>query len=377
MRREILATHAAFAAFGVFWGAWAAVLPAVKRDVGASKSELGLALLCVAVAALPSMLATGALVDRLGRGLVAPLLCLFAAAILAPGFATGVDTLALSLVGVGITTGALDVAVNTQASALEAASGRRLMPVAHALFSAGLVVASVSVGLARQAGAGRVGILLAVAAVLAATALLNARVAPVPKPETRPRRRLNLTRPLVALGLLCAAAFIVEGGTENWSALYLESRLGGDPAVGGLGPAAFAAAMVAGRLGGGAVERVLGERRILTIGSALAAVGLILAAAASSFALALVGFALTGIGISVAAPTLFGAAGRRAGGADRGTAVAAVTTVSYLGFLAGPPLIGAVAGGFGLRVAMAALAGVAVLYGLGTVSSSALDRRGS
>ncbi|HEX6701779.1 MAG TPA: MFS transporter, partial [Gaiellaceae bacterium] len=356
MRREILATHAAFAAFGAFWGAWAAVLPAVKRDVGASKSELGLALLCVAVAALPSMLATGALVDRLGRGLVAPLLCLFAAAILAPGFATGVGTLALSLVGVGVTTGALDVAVNTKASALEAGSGRRLMPVAHALFSAGLVVASVSVGLARQAGAGRVGILFAVAAVLAATALLNARAAPVPKPESRPQRRLNLTRPLVALGLLCAAAFVVEGGTENWSALYLESRLGGDPAVGGLGPAAFAAAMVAGRLGGGAVERLLGERRILTIGSVLAAAGLLLAAAASSFALALVGFALTGIGISVAAPTLFGAAGRRAGEADRGTAVAAVTTVSYLGFLAGPPLIGAVAGGFGLRVAMAALA---------------------
>ena len=368
MRREILATHAAFASFGAFWGAWAALLPAVQRHVGASKSQLGLALLFVAVGALPAMLATGAIVDRLGRNVVAPALLLFAAAVVAPGFAPSLGTLALSLVGVGVASGALDVAINAQASSLEEATGRRLMPVAHALFSAGLVVASVSAGLARQVGAKPGGVLLAVCALVAATGALNARAVRLPRVAPGPRRRLNLTRPLVALGLLCAVAFVVESGTENWSALYLESRLGGDPAVGGLGPAAFAAAMVAGRLGGGALERRLGERRLLVAGASVAASGLLVAAVAPSAGVALVGFALTGIGISVAAPTLFGAAGRRADADDRGTAVAAVTTVSYLGFLCGPPLIGAVAGAFGLRVAMIGLAGVAVLYGLGAAA---------
>ena len=368
MRREILSTHAAFASFGAFWGAWAALLPAVQRHVGASKSQLGLALLFVAVGALPAMLATGAIVDRLGRNVVAPALLLFAAAVVGPGFAPSLVVLGLSLVGVGVASGALDVAINAQASSLEEATGRRIMPVAHALFSAGLVVASVSVGLARQAGAKPGGVLLAVCAVVAATGALNARAVRLPRVTPGPRRRLNLTRPLVALGLLCAVAFVVESGTENWSALYLESRLGGDPAVGGLGPAAFAAAMVAGRLGGGALERHLGERRLLVAGASVAASGLLVAAAAPSAGLALVGFAVTGIGISVAAPTLFGAAGRRADADDRGTAVAAVTTVSYLGFLCGPPLIGAVAGVWGLRVAMIALAGVAVVYGLGAAA---------
>jgi MFS family permease len=375
--RSILATNAAFAAFGAFWGAWAAVLPAVQRHVGASKGELGLALLFVAVGALPAMLATGALVDRLGRSLVGPSLLLFAAAIVAPGFADSVRGLALALLGVGIGSGALDVAVNAQASSLEAASGRRLMPVAHALFSAGLVVASVSVGLARQAGAGPHGVLLAVAAVLAATALANARAPRLPRNRLRSARRLQLTRTLAALGLLCAIAFVVESGAENWSALYLESRLGSDPAVGGLGPAAFAAAMVAGRLGGGALERRLGERRLLAAGALVAATGLLVVAAAPSFGFALGGFALTGLGISVAAPTLFGVAGRSAGEDERGTAVAAVTAISYLGFLAGPPFIGAVAGALGLRAAMVAIAAVALVYGLGAASSSALGRRGS
>ena len=377
MRREIRSTHAAFAAFGVFWGAWAALLPAVQRQTGASKGQLGLALLCVALGALPAMLATGALLDRARRGLVAPGLVVFGAAIVAPGFATSVGALAAALLAVGATSGALDVVVNAQASALERATGRRLMAVAHALYSAGVVVGSVSVGLARQAGAGPRGVVLAVALVLAATAVPNLRAPSLPAAEPRKRRRLNLARPFVALGLLCAIAFVVENGGEQWSALFLETRLHGDPSVGGLGPAAFAASMVVGRLAGGEVERRLGERVVLVSGAGLAVLGLLTAAAASSFGVALTGFALTGIGISVAAPTLFGAAGRRAADDDRGSAMAAVTTVSYLGFVAGPPLVGGVSGAFGLRTGMLVLAGVAVVYGVGAASSSALDRRGS
>jgi len=377
VRREILSTHAAFAAFGVFWGAWAALLPAVQRQTGASKGQLGLALLCVALGALPAMLATGAVLDRVGRGLVAPGLVLFGAAIVAPGFATSVGVLAAALLAVGATSGALDVVVNAQVSALESATRRRLMAVAHALFSAGVVVGSVSVGLARQAGAGPRGVVLGVVVVLVATAALNLRAPRLLTAEPRRTRRLNLARPYVALGLLCAIAFVVENGGEQWSALFVETRLHGGPAVAGLGPGAFASSMVVGRLAGGEIERHLGERIVLVSGACVATVGLVTAAAAPSFAVAIVGFALTGIGISVAAPTLFGAVGRRAGDVDRGSAMAAVTTVSYLGFFAGPPLVGGVSGAFGLRVGMLVLAGVAALYGLGVASSSALDRRGS
>jgi predicted MFS family arabinose efflux permease len=218
---------------------------------------------------------------------------------------------------------------------------------------------------------------VAVAVVLVAAAALNLPALRLPVSTAPRRRRLNLARPFVALGLLCAIAFVVENGGEQWSALFLETRLHGDPSVGGLGPAAFAASMVVGRLTGGEVERRLGERVVLVSGAGLATLGLLTAATAPSFGVALVGFALTGIGISVAAPTLFGAAGRRADDDDRGSAMAAVTTVSYLGFVAGPPLVGGVSGAFGLRAGMLLLAGVAVLYGIGAASSSALGRRGS
>jgi MFS family permease len=153
---------------------------------------------------------------------------------------------------------------------------------------------------------------------------------------------------------------MIEGGIENWSALFLETDLDASPAVSGLGPGSFAAAMVGGRLLGQWLELRVGDRRLLAVGAVTASGGLLLAAVAPSIPLALLGFAVGGAGVSVAAPTLFGAAGRGASEAERGTAVASVTTISYLGFLVGPPLIGAVSGASDLRVGIGLLAGIAL-----------------
>ena len=51
----------------------------------------------------------------------------------------------------------------------------------------------------------------------------------------------------------------------------------------------------------------------------------------------------------------------RASAEERGTSVATVTTISYLGFLCGPPLVGLVSGALDLRAGIALLAGIAVV----------------
>src|SRR5688500_15314482 len=77
---------AAFFAFGLFWGGWAALVPAVQAAVGASKGELGLALLFVAVGSVPAMLLTGRELDRRGTRILPLLLAAFAAATVLPAF---------------------------------------------------------------------------------------------------------------------------------------------------------------------------------------------------------------------------------------------------------------------------------------------------
>jgi MFS family permease len=353
---------AAFAAFGVFWGAWGVVLPDVKEQTGASVAGLGGALAVISVAALPAMLLAGLVADRIGGRLVAPTLLAFAAAVVLPGLADSVWQLTLALAFVGAASGALDVAINVAATAIEASGGGRLIQVAHALFSAGFLVAAVLVGLARSFGADPFPILGGCATLLVLVALLNRGA--LQAAGARPRRRLRVSGRLLLLGALCAVAFVVEGGIENWSALFLERELDASPAVGGLGPGLFAAAMVTGRLLGQRLEARVGDRHLLVAGGTTAAAGLGLAAAGPAVAVALAGFVLAGAGISVAAPTLFGAAGRSASDTDRGSAVASVTTVAYLGFLAGPPLIGVVSGAAGLRIGLLALAAVAALLAL-------------
>ena len=108
--------------------------------------------------------------------------------------------------------------------AIEAESGKRIMPLAHGLYSVGILVGAVGAGLARGAGAHREPILLGVAVLIAITALLlgTERIEPAP---SEGRHTIRIERALLGLGILCAAAFVVEGGIESWSALYLEREL--------------------------------------------------------------------------------------------------------------------------------------------------------
>ncbi len=347
-------TLAGFFSLGLFWGAWAAVLPSVQHATGLSKGALGVAMLFVSVGSIPVMfLLAPRAIDRFGARSVAVGCACFAVATLLPGLATSLPALVLSLAACGMATGLVDVSINANAGRIENATGRRLQPFAHGTYSVGVLVGAVGAGLSRSAGANREQILIVVSACIALTALLvstdRARV-PVERPGG-----LRFAPGLVLIGVVGAVAFVVEGGTESWSALFLERQLHARPAVSGLGPGVFAASMAFGRFFGQAAGR-LSDRALLGGGAALAAVGCVIAALAPSAPVCLIGFALAGGGISLNAPIIFGFAGRRS---DAAKAVATVTTLGYVGLLVGPPLVGGVAQATSLRVSFIVLAVVA------------------
>lgn len=349
---------AAFVAFGALWGGWAALVPAVQDAVGASKGELGFALLSVAVGSVPAMLLTGRELDRRGTRILPWLLLALAGAALLPAFAGSVLALGAALLAIGIAAGSTDVAMNAAVSELEAHRDTRLMQLAHALYSGGVLAGALAVGLARELGASRLGILAGISLALLAAATLNLRRAPPPR-HAGLRPGLGLHRAAVPLGILCGLAFVIEGGMENWGAIFLERDLGASPGVAALAPAAYGGAMMLGRLSGHRLEQHVGDAALLAGAMAVALLGLVGAAAAPNVPVAVAAFFVGGAGISIAAPALFGAGGRLASPEERGSAVATVTTIGYLGFLVGPPAVGAIAEAAGLRAAFAALALVA------------------
>lgn len=348
----------AFFALGLMWGSWAALAPAVQVAVGASKGEFGLALLFVAAGSVPAMLLTGRELDRRGTRILPWLLVAFAGATVLPAFAGSVPALAAALLAVGVFTGATDVAMNAAVSELEVRREMRLMQLAHALYSAGVLCGAVATGIAREAGAGRLEVLGGVAVALVLAAGMNLRHEPFVRAAAAAARP-GLSRAAIPLGIACGAAFLIEGSMENWGAIFLERDLAAGPGVSALAPAAYGGAMMLGRLSGQWLERRLRDEVLLGGAIAVALVGLLGAAAAPNVPVAVAAFFVGGAGISIAAPALFGAGGRLTSPEERGRTLATVTTLGYLGFLVGPPMVGGLAELFGLRAAFVALAVIA------------------
>jgi predicted MFS family arabinose efflux permease len=350
-----------FAAFGAFWGAWGATLPAVQSHARVDDGQLGIALLCIGAGALVSMRAAGTLVDHWGAPALPGTLAAFAGAAALPGLATSTAGLCAALLALGATSGAVDVAINAEGVRTEAATSRPVLSLAHGTFSASVVLGSLAAGGLRAAGAGPETVLLLVGLVVAATAafLVTVPAAGGARPPKRPSLR-PVPRPLLVLGGLCALAFFVENAWQSWGAVHLESDLDASPALGALAPALFASAAALSRLGGHALAGRVSELTLMRGGAVLGAAGTLLGALAPVAGLALVGIVAAGAGISICAPVLFSIAGRGSDEAVRGAAVSIVTTIAYLGFLVGPAAVGLLANATALETSLAAVAGVAV-----------------
>jgi MFS family permease len=380
---------ASFAVFGAFWGAWGASIPAIRDQAGVTDGQLGAALLFVGAGALLTMPLSGRVVDRWGLRATAALLALLGGAgLLVAATARDLATLALALALLGASSGAADVAINTAAGSAQRASDRPVVTRAHATFSAAVVGASLLAGALHGLDAPVVTpfVVVAGAAAAVATALARAGLDPerrvgaatpgVTRAGSAPPRRVRpamALAPLLVLGGLGALAFAVENAHQSWSALYLADELGAGPAVAAAGPAVFAAVVAVTRFATASLA-ARHPTAVVVAGSALAAAGTAIVAGAGGVSAGLAGLALAAVGIAALFPTLMSVLTATVPDERRGTATSVVTTVAYLGFLAGPVYVGTWAGAVGLPGAMLAVAGLAA--GLALLAGAALRRIG-
>ena len=269
-----------------------------------------------------------------------------------PGLAHSLAALVPALVLLGLATGALDVVANTAAAAWERVERDRLMSLVHGAFSVGVLVGSASAGLARQVGAGPLPILTTVSVLVLVVGVNQPAYRQADQHEEQ-GNRAGMSLVLLGIGLLTAGAFLCEDAIQSWSALHLERGLGASPAVSGLGPGLFAGAMAVGRLTGGVAR----AREHLLFGGAavLLTAGALTVSLAPSPAVALAGLVVAGAGTSVLAPVLYSAVGARAAPGRQGADLARVNALGYVGFVAGPPLVGIVSAATSLPVALGGL----------------------
>ncbi|MCX7287377.1 MAG: MFS transporter [Rhodobacterales bacterium] len=344
---------AAFAAMGVLWGTFAAVLPDLKAMLGVDEAQLGLLIFFTPIAAISAMLVAPAFGAALGRAALPLAVFLMAVAFALPGQASALWVFPLAMACAGAATGLTDVLMNARVAAMETTRGIHLMNLAHAVYSFGYAGAAILTGVMRGAGWGP-GTVMAVMAGLgllcAAMAIeADGRIEGLRKPTDGTAVSLGLV-PVIGGGIVLIA-FMTENAAENWSALHIEKSLGGSPEQGALGPAALALTMGFARLGGQWLSGRVNPFTLLRVGAVVAAIGALIASQATALGGAYLGFIVMGIGASVLAPTAFSLVGQMSASQARARAVARATLLGYFGYFFGPPLLGVIAGSFGLRSA--------------------------
>lgn len=348
---------AAFALVGIYWGAFAALAPALKAQTGLSDGGFGAALLVAAVGAVMAMWLAPWMRARLGERASTALALGLIAVYLLPGLATGWASFALGMALASMASGTLDVVMNAEVSAIESRSRRPLMGLNHATFSFAYALSAVCAGLAREAGLAPFPILAGLAvAGLALTRVIARRPTHVTDSAEPDTRAAVPARLLVPAGLVILVAFLSEQATEGWSALHLERNHGASPALGALGPALLGLTMGIGRLSGQMLAARHAPSAISALGAATAAIGALLAAHAPTLGLSILGFAILGAGISVIVPMMFAHVGAITPDHQRVTAIARISVIGYAGFFVGPPMMGFLAEAWGLAVSFSAVA---------------------
>lgn len=334
---------------GAVFVSWYARLPAIQDDLEIGPGALGLALLAAPLGLLMAQPFAGALAARRGSRPLVAAAPLFMASVVLPALVVDAPTLALAVLTVGAGNGVLDIAMNAQGLAVERAAGRTIFNSLHAAFSFGALVGAGCAAAAVAADLEPLPHLAVVAAVGAVAALVASRFLLPAEVDAQPGVPLfaRPSRRLAALGAVAFAALLSEGAVFDWSGIYMDDEAGSSEALAPAGLAAFSGAMALGRLAADPLVDRYRPEVVAGAGTLLAAAGLGLALALAEPGSAVAGFAVMGAGLSAVFPLAL----RAAGGAGS-TGLAAVSTVGYAGFLAGPPVIGLLAEASSLRTAL-------------------------
>ncbi|MEI5673544.1 MULTISPECIES: MFS transporter [unclassified Nocardioides] len=365
--RARIAVIAAFGVNGFLLASWVVSIPQVEDRAGLSHASLGSILLLLGLGSFVSMQVGGWAVDRVGSRVVTmTAVAMLAVAVTLPSLATGAGTLALAVLAIGLGNGALDVAMNSHAVQVERAHGRPLMSGFHACWSIGGAIGAGVGAIAR-------GQDVPLGPYLAGSAIAGAAVAAVTLPGLLPPYDAAAadeavepvavvppeTRRIVGLALLAFVLMLAEGVAADWSALHARDHLDAG-SLAALAYAAFAVAMTAGRLVADRVTARIGAVAVVRWGALVAGAGMLVAVLSPALPLTLVGWALFGLGLSGTVPQIFSAAGAMSAGGG-GVIMSRIVGAGYLGLLAGPALIGWLAAGTSLTLALVLPAALCVL----------------
>ena len=359
-----IAVSSFFFLAGLTFASWASRIPDIKNTLQLSDASLGAVLFALPVGQLVSLPLSGWLISRFGsRQLLIAAAIFFPLTLIFLAFAASTLQLVIALFFFGLWANLINIAMNTQAVGVEKLYGRSIMASFHGLWSLAGFSGALIGGLFVSAG---LSPLVHFSIIFLLTGLLVFAAYKYTLPDSTDTKS---TQPLfvkpdsriLLLGLIAFCCMVCEGAMADWSGVYFQTVVGAPAALTTIGFVAFMGTMATGRFLGDWLVTKFGVKPILQISGILIATGLMGTVLFPYIFTATAGCLLVGLGVSCVVPVVYGLAGKSTNMAP-GLALAAVSTISFLGFLIGPPLIGFVAQASSLRWSFAIIAAL----GLGT-----------
>lgn len=360
-----------FLAQGLCFSSWASRIPDIKEIFTVNDALYwGIVLFMIPVGKFVAIPLAGYLVSKLGSRIMVQISIMgYALSLFAIGTALNIYMLGVFLFSFGVFWNLCDISLNTQGIGIERLYGRTIMASFHGGWS-----------LAACLGA-LIGFIMIVSDItpfwhftlIAALILLLTMVsrrylqddvstAEVKEEavEDKSEKWQYIKKPemlLIKLGLVGLFALVVESAMFDWSGIYFESVLQVPKSL-QIGFLVFMVMMTVGRFLANYAYQIWGKQRVLQLSGAFIFIGFftsaLLGSTVDSMVLKVIvnsfGFMLVGLGISSMVPTIYSLVGAKSK-TPVGIALTILSSISFIGSLVAPLLIGAISQAFNMEYA--------------------------
>ena len=352
---------------GLCFSSWASRIPDIKTTLGLNDAAWGTILLMIPLGQIIGMMFSGLLVTKLGSKRILRFAIVgYCISLIAIGSAGTEFALLAGLIVFGFFGNFCNIAVNTQGVTIESMYNKPIMASFHGGWSlAGLVGGAVGLIMTSSGITPLFHFTLIALLVIMGSAFNIGYLQPDMRRSEKTDEIKIKKKPelfLFWLGVLAFCGMAAEGAMADWSGLYLKDIVLMPHYLAPLGLTMYMVTMATGRFLVDRFKHRWGRKNVLQGGGTIIFIGLSLAVIYPHPILTLVAFMIIGLGTAGIVPTVYSVAGQKTK-IPTGFALTIVSSISFLGFLLGPPLIGYISNATSLRYSygLIGLAGIGIV----------------
>ncbi|MCO7723152.1 MFS transporter [Myroides odoratimimus] len=359
-----IAVTALFFIFGGISASWASRIPTIKEAFGVNDSAWGFVLLYISIGTLITLPIAGRIIEKLGSKKATLLFLLtYLVLLVGIGYWEVLWQLKVNLVLFGAISNITNISINTQAIKVSKLYKGQIIGSLHGTWSIGgfaaswlgaEMISSYVPPLEHFIYYSTIGIIISL--LLFKYLIPETNDTTNDNPILAEKRGFQLPdKNLVLLGLLAFFAMVAEGMMTDWSSEYMKHVTHAPIQLIGYGLTAYMFAMASGRFISDFTVRRFGEQRTLLFCGILLFIGLGASVLFPGVYTTIISFMIVGLGVSAVVPMCYNLAGHTKTMPPQ-QALTLITSIGFIGFFLGPPVIGFIAQHSSLKTAFAIVA---------------------